>query len=41
MGEIAVSLFAGGWMILVGIFMLVYLNKEEKKYKEEVESSKS
>lgn len=35
MGEIAVSLFIGGWMISVGIFMLIYLNKEEKKYREE------
>lgn len=36
MGEIAVSLFIGGWMIVVGIFMLVYLNKEEKKYRDEL-----
>lgn len=35
MGEIVVSIFIGGWMMLVGGFMLWSLDREEKKYRQE------
>ncbi|WP_156888500.1 hypothetical protein [Proteocatella sphenisci] len=35
MGEIVVSIFIGGWMMLVGVFMHWSLSKEEKKYRQE------
>ncbi|WP_278277560.1 hypothetical protein [Anaeromicrobium sediminis] len=34
MGQIIVSLFIGGWMIFLGIFMNTVLTKEERGYRE-------
>jgi len=31
MGELIFALFIGAWMVFVGVFMNVYLSKEEKR----------
>jgi len=42
MGEILVSIFIGGWMMLIGGFMHWSLSKEDAKYRqEELESEAS
>lgn len=31
MGELIFSIFIGGWIFSVGLFMYVYLDREEKR----------
>lgn len=41
MGEIIYSILIGGFLVLSGVFMIVYLKREEKKWvSEEKDSSK-
>lgn len=34
MGEIIFSLFIGGWMCLVGVLVIYWVSREEKKNKQ-------